>query len=285
MVSRTPPRKILLFNSHTPPAQPSHSTTIPRDTVKDNQTDDELSWVKHGYEAGANKIIQTNDEQSGVKHGYEAGANKIIQTNDEQSGVKHGYEAGANKNNQTDDEQSGVKHGREAGANENNQIDDEQSETKNDNKALENNNSQTDDEQSGITHGHEADANKPESQFTVFQQQGDLLDFLDSIAHGISADFGLGAGLAKQIKGKFPRFFATNKEYKQQVLPAQYLGNEKLVFQLIVKPRFFHKPTYRSLKKSLWALRDHTSFYRINKLGIAHHQVVWINLIGLKCKN
>ena len=35
------------FSSHTPPAQPLHSTTIPQDTVKSNQTDDEQCGVKH----------------------------------------------------------------------------------------------------------------------------------------------------------------------------------------------------------------------------------------------
>ena len=60
------------FNSHTPPAQPSHSTTIPRDTVKGNQTDDEQSEVKHSHDAGTNRNSQTDDEQSEVKNGHEA---------------------------------------------------------------------------------------------------------------------------------------------------------------------------------------------------------------------
>ena len=195
------------FNSHTPPAQPSHGPTIPRDTVQCKQTDDE------------------------------------------QSGVKHGHEAGTNRNGQTDDEQSEVRNG---------------------NEAVENTNCQTDDEQSGITHSHEAGANKLVPQFTVIEQQGYLLDFPHSIAHCISADFKLGAGLAKQIKEKFPSYFPTQKEYKQQVLHAQYLGHDKFVFHLIVKPRYFHKPTYRSLRKAILALRDQMNFYRIDKLGIPH---------------
>ena len=214
------------FNSHTPPAQPSHGTAIPLDTVQSNETDDEQSGVTYGHEAGTNHNSQTDDEQSGVKHGHEAGAN----------------------NSQTDDEQSEVRNG---------------------NEAVEKPNGQTDDEQSGITHGHEAGANK-QSHFTVVEQQGDLLDFPDSIANCISADFKLGAGLAKQIKEKFPSYFPTKKEYKQQVLHGQYLGRVKFVFHLIVKPRYFHKPTYRSLRKALLALHDQLSFYRIEKLGIPH---------------
>ena len=97
-----------------------------------------------------------------------------------------------------------------------------------------------------------------------------MLDFPHPIAHCISADFKLGAGRAKQIKEKFPIYFPTKKEYKQQVLHAQYFGHDKFVFHLIVKSRYFHKPTYRSLRKTLLALRDQMNFYRIDKLGIPH---------------
>ena len=171
------------FNSHTPPAQPSHSTTIPRDTIQSKQTDDE------------------------------------------QSGFKHGHEAGPNRNSQTDDEQSEFKNGDKAMENPNGQTDDEQSEFKIGNEAVENPNGQTDDEQSGITHGHEACANKLVSQFTVIEQQGDLLDFPHSIAHCVSADFKLGAGLAKQIKEKFPSYFPTKKRVQATSTARPVLGS------------------------------------------------------------
>ena len=75
------------FNSHTRPAQPSHSTTIPRDTVRSNQTDDEQSGVKHGNEAGTNHNSQSDHEQSEVRNGNEAVENTNSQTDDEQSGI------------------------------------------------------------------------------------------------------------------------------------------------------------------------------------------------------
>ena len=172
-----PPQNLPSFNNHSPSVQSFHSTTIPQDTVKSNQT------------------------------------------NDEQSGVKHGHGVGVNKNNQTFDEQFEVRNG---------------------NEAVENNNIQTDHEQSGITNGDEAGETKPVLQITVFKQQGDLLVLPQSIAYCISADFKLGARLAKQIREKFPSYFSTKKEYKQQLLRAQYLVNDKILFHLIVKPRYFH---------------------------------------------
>ena len=105
------------FNSDTSQAQRSHSTTIPQDTVKSNQTDDEQSGDKHGHEAGADNNSQTDDEQCEVRNGNEAVEKKNSQTDDEQSEVRNGNEAVENKNGQTDDEQSGNTHGHEAGAN------------------------------------------------------------------------------------------------------------------------------------------------------------------------
>ena len=93
------------------------------------------------------------------------------------------------------------------------------------------------------------------------EPQEALLDFLHSIAHCFSADFKLGAGLAKQIKETFPCKFSVTKEFKQQVLNTQYLGNDQLVFLLIVEQRYLHKATYRSRRKKLMALRDQLSFY------------------------
>ena len=90
------------FNSHTPPAQLSHSTTRPRDTVQSKQSDDEQSWVKHAHDTGTNRNSQTDDEQSGVQHGHDAGTNRNSQTDDEQSEVKTGHEAVENPNGQTD---------------------------------------------------------------------------------------------------------------------------------------------------------------------------------------
>ena len=51
----TSPQNLPCFLSHNLPAHPSHSTTIPRDTIKSNQTDDDQLGVKHGNEAGVKK--------------------------------------------------------------------------------------------------------------------------------------------------------------------------------------------------------------------------------------
>ena len=104
--------------------------------------------------------------------------------------------------------------------------------------------------------------------FTLTEKKGNLLDFPHSIVHCISADFKLAAGIAAQIREKFPTVYPRNLS-RQQCLYAQAVGDNTFVYHLIVKPRYFHKPSYRSLKKSLSALRDHVITHQITHLGIS----------------
>ena len=83
----------------------------------------------------------------------------------------------------------------------------------------------------------------------------------------MSAEFKMKTGLVKKKK-KNSSELPTRKEYKQQVLHAQYLGDKKFVVDLIVRLCCFHKSTYRSLRKALLALLDQLSFYRVGKLCI-----------------
>ena len=55
------------LNSQTPPVQQSHSTNLPWDTVKSNQTDNEQSGVKNFNETGKNQNNQTDDGTSSLR--------------------------------------------------------------------------------------------------------------------------------------------------------------------------------------------------------------------------
>ena len=45
------------FHSHNLPAHPSHSTTIPQDTIESNQTNDDQLGVKHGHKGAVKKKL------------------------------------------------------------------------------------------------------------------------------------------------------------------------------------------------------------------------------------
>ena len=126
----------------------------------------------------------------------------------------------------------------------------------------------TDNEQSQVDQGNEAGN---ETCFKMNEQQGNLLDFPHSIAHCISADFKLGAGIAKEIREKFPDVYPRMHKYdKEQVMYPQFVEKGKYIYHLIVKPRYFHKPTYQTLRNALKAMREHLKFHGVDKLGIPH---------------
>lgn len=78
--------------------------------------------------------------------------------------------------------------------------------------------------------------------------------------HCISGDYALGSGVAKEIDKRFRMREKLHDEYP--LLPWEkygHVGQALLVdhvFNLVVKPRFYHKANYKTLRKALISLRD-----------------------------
>ena len=88
------------------------------------------------------------------------------------------------------------------------------------------------------------------------------------LAHCISADFSLGAGIAKTFDEVYNMRFKLFKEYGDY----NYDGGDALlidnVFNLVTKPRCFHKPTYEDLMESLEAMREMMEMLSVTKLAM-----------------
>ena len=88
------------------------------------------------------------------------------------------------------------------------------------------------------------------------------------LAHCISADFTLGAGIAKTFDEVYNMRFKLFREYNNYT----YEGGDALlidnVFNLVTKPKYYHKPTYESLRESLEIMRSAMEFRAITKLAI-----------------
>lgn len=89
------------------------------------------------------------------------------------------------------------------------------------------------------------------------------------LAHCISADFSLGAGIAKQFNEKY------NMKHKLKNLYYDYEfkneGNALLVdnvFNLVTKNRCYDKPTYDTLAESLAEMREQMEDLEITKLAM-----------------
>ena len=76
------------------------------------------------------------------------------------------------------------------------------------------------------------------------------------LAHCISADFALGAGIAKIFDEVYNMRFKLFREYDNY----EYEGGDALlidnVFNLVTKPKCYHKPRYEAVRESLEVMKE-----------------------------
>lgn len=88
------------------------------------------------------------------------------------------------------------------------------------------------------------------------------------LAHCISADFALGAGIAKVFDNVYNMRYKLFSFYDNY----QYTGGDALlvdnVFNLVTKPKCYHKPTYESLREALETMKVIMGDLAIDKLAM-----------------
>lgn len=92
------------------------------------------------------------------------------------------------------------------------------------------------------------------------------------LAHCISGDYALGAGIAKQFNTKYDMrhklremYFAPEGQESANVGKALLVDN---VFNLVTKERYFHKPTYDTLRSALEDMKWQCSSNSINRIAM-----------------
>lgn len=88
------------------------------------------------------------------------------------------------------------------------------------------------------------------------------------LAHCISADFALGAGIAKTFDEVYNMRFKLFREYGDYI----YEGGDALLidntFNLVTKPKCYHKPRYEAVRKALETMRDIMDMNATTKLAM-----------------
>lgn len=107
---------------------------------------------------------------------------------------------------------------------------------------------------------------------TFIYKKGDLFHMPREhcLVHCISADFALGAGIAKQFDRIYHMRFKLNNRYGD-ISQKERIGNTYLVdnvFNLVTKERYFHKPTYETLTKCLVEMREIIQQLQIKKIAM-----------------
>ena len=103
----------------------------------------------------------------------------------------------------------------------------------------------------------------------LLEKEGNLLDSDESIAHCVSADFKMAAGVARKIKQQFPLKKPTPNSVRQKALWPQIVEKlQRFVYHMITKTRYFHKPTYKALRASLLALESHAETNNVTRISM-----------------
>ena len=88
------------------------------------------------------------------------------------------------------------------------------------------------------------------------------------LAHCISADFALGAGIARTFDEVYNVRFKRFRHYDNYT----YRGGDALlidnVFNLVTKAKCFQKPSYESLKEALEMMKEQIDFLGVTKLAM-----------------
>lgn len=103
---------------------------------------------------------------------------------------------------------------------------------------------------------------------TYSEVKGDLFTAPNDcyFAHCISADYALGAGIAREFNRRYNMSYRLHRKY-----PFSDTGDCLLidnVFNLVTKLRYYYKPTYDDFTKSLVELRKQCELLHITKLAM-----------------
>ena len=88
------------------------------------------------------------------------------------------------------------------------------------------------------------------------------------LAHCISADFALGAGIAKTFDNVYNMRFKLFREYPGYEFESGDCLPIDNVFNLVTKDKCFHKPTYDSVRDALEVMRDMMEDLGVTKLAM-----------------
>lgn len=98
--------------------------------------------------------------------------------------------------------------------------------------------------------------------------KGSLFDSKDCLAHCVSEDLRMGAGIALQFRQKIKRVSELKEQKKTKGDVAVLKEEKRFIYYLITKDKYYQKPSYENLKLSLIKMREHMDKNNIKSLSI-----------------
>jgi len=112
---------------------------------------------------------------------------------------------------------------------------------------------------------------KVEKEILCFNiQNGDLFQVNEnvSLAHCVSTDMEMSKGIAVEFKKRFSRVDELLSHHPRIGKCYYLFEKQRIIFYLVTKPKYYHKPSYRSLEESLRNLRDLCERFNISELAM-----------------
>lgn len=103
----------------------------------------------------------------------------------------------------------------------------------------------------------------------IREEQRDLFSMPHGyyFAHCISRDYKLGAGIAVEFDKRYNMKEKLNLMYDDKSTEYEALLVDN-VFNLVTKEKYYHKPTYQSIKEALISMRDIMFDFYIDKIAL-----------------
>lgn len=103
----------------------------------------------------------------------------------------------------------------------------------------------------------------------IREEQRDLFSIPHGyyFAHCISRDYKLGAGIAVEFDKRYGMKRKLNLMYEDKSAQHDALLVDN-VFNLVTKEKYYHKPTYQSLKRALEYMKDMMIDFHIDKVAM-----------------
>jgi len=102
----------------------------------------------------------------------------------------------------------------------------------------------------------------------IIEIKGNLFDSKNSLAHCVSKDLKMGAGIAVIFKKSFGHVDELMEQTPFVGGVVSLKTGERHIFYLITKERYWHKPTYEALESSLITLSKELKEKNIKSLSI-----------------
>ena len=100
--------------------------------------------------------------------------------------------------------------------------------------------------------------------------EDDLFGAPSSMGHCVSSDFFIGAGIAKRFGQLYPKM---KTEASRELAPGSVFAfydqySRRCIYNLMTKPKYFHKLFYDALKNSLILMRNHAETHGVTNIRL-----------------